>query len=100
MPLDLPAAGTRIQDQERVGAIMHAGTRMEKQVLSAFKSACAQGRWDAAESLLHALEILHPAPSPGSSLARAYGLIAAAPVSLRQQESFVKRGGRRRPADA
>ncbi len=49
---------------------------VEEQILSAFKQALSEKRWDAAEHLLQALEAIQPEPAPGSTLAKAYRSIA------------------------
>jgi hypothetical protein len=79
--------------------MMRSSTRMERQVLSAFRRACAGARWDAAEMLLRALEALEPAPQPGSPLDRAYR--AAAGDAWRATPSApAGRSRRRRRTDA
>jgi hypothetical protein len=51
-------------------------TRLEKQILAAFRTAHMDAQWDAAENLLSALEALPSDSLPGSSLVRAYALVA------------------------
>ena len=58
------------------GTRQRHGVRLEDRILAALRHAMADGRLDVAEHLLRALEVLAPDGSPGSSLARAYGLIA------------------------
>jgi hypothetical protein len=72
---------------------------MERQVLSAFRRACAGARWDAAELLLCALEALEPAPRPGSPLDRAYRAAAGGAWRGTPRAPAGRNRGRRR-ADA
>ena len=83
-------------------------TRMERHILLAFESALTNARWDTAEALLRALEALHPTPSSGSPLDRAYvAVVDAASLNSwsvsppgRRRKSATKLVGGRPPADA
>jgi len=73
---------------------------METRVLSAFRSACASARWDAAEMLLRALEAVDPVPHPGSPLDRAYRAAAGRAWRGGRNAPRAERNRRRRRADA
>jgi hypothetical protein len=75
--------------------------RLEDRIHAALRQAIAEGRLDAAEHLLRALEVLAPLCTPGSPLAEAYLLLAEPEASRRKTGSpaLARRSpGRRRTA--
>ncbi|RWC00237.1 MAG: hypothetical protein EOQ57_16620 [Mesorhizobium sp.] len=52
-------------------------TDLEEQILSPFRLACQQGRWDVAEHLLQALEALEERPDGSRSQSGKYALTEA-----------------------